>query len=170
MEEVKVLSFWPSPFGMRVQIGLEEKGVKYEYKEENLAVNKSDLLLRMNPVYKKIPIYDAGSRIRRSKGEAVEDAKRDFMESLDYLEGALKQLSKGGPYFGGEEFGFLDITFIPFASSWFLTFETIGNFKLQFQTRYPLLHAWVKKCMERESVNKVLPTPERVLELVLELR
>ncbi|KAH9290582.1 hypothetical protein KI387_034699, partial [Taxus chinensis] len=55
MEEVKVLSFWPSPFGMRVQIGLGEKGVKYEYQEENLAV-KSDLLSRMNPVHKKIPV------------------------------------------------------------------------------------------------------------------
>ncbi|KAH9290216.1 hypothetical protein KI387_034333 [Taxus chinensis] len=166
MEEVKVLRFWPSPFGLRVQIGLEEKGVKYEYQEENVRVNKSDLLLRMNPMYKKIPVLihngnpicesliilqyideawpgskqflpsdpydrvlarfwasfvdkkinDAGSRIRRLKGEAVEDAKREFMENLDYSEGTLKQLSKGGPYFGGEEFGFLDISFIPFAS------------------------------------------------------
>ncbi|KAH9290221.1 hypothetical protein KI387_034338, partial [Taxus chinensis] len=56
MEEVKLLSMWVSPFDMRLQIGLEEKGIKYEYQEENVAVNKSDLLLRMNPVYKKIPV------------------------------------------------------------------------------------------------------------------
>jgi len=54
-EQVKVLSLWASPFGMRVLIGLEEKGVKYEYQEENLS-SKSELLLQMNPVHKKIPV------------------------------------------------------------------------------------------------------------------
>ncbi|KAH9290236.1 hypothetical protein KI387_034353, partial [Taxus chinensis] len=56
MEEVMVLSFRPSPFAMRVQIGLEEKGVRYDYQEENVMVNKSDLLLRTNPVFKKVPV------------------------------------------------------------------------------------------------------------------
>jgi glutathione S-transferase len=54
-EQVKVLNLWASPFGMRVLIGLEEKGVKYEYQEENLS-SKSELLLQMNPVHKKIPV------------------------------------------------------------------------------------------------------------------
>lgn len=54
-EEVVLFSFWPSPFGMRAKIALEEKGVKYEYKEENL-LNKSELLLKYNPIHKKIPV------------------------------------------------------------------------------------------------------------------
>ncbi|KAK9674271.1 hypothetical protein RND81_12G222400 [Saponaria officinalis] len=53
--EVILLDFWVSPFGMRVRIALGEKGVKYEYREQDLR-NKSELLLKMNPVHKKIPV------------------------------------------------------------------------------------------------------------------
>ncbi|KAL4341285.1 hypothetical protein GQ457_08G006430 [Hibiscus cannabinus] len=52
---VVLLDFWPSMFGMRVRIALAEKEIKYEYIEQDLR-NKSDLLLQMNPVHKKIPV------------------------------------------------------------------------------------------------------------------
>uniref|UniRef100_A0A0C9RQM6 glutathione transferase n=1 Tax=Wollemia nobilis TaxID=56998 RepID=A0A0C9RQM6_9CONI len=209
-EEVKVLNAWASMFGMRVLVGLEEKGVKYDYQEENLG-NRSELVLQMNPVYKKIPVlihngkpvcesliivqyideawpskpfmssnpyaralerfwadfvdnkfYDAGFRILKSKGEAQEEAKRDMVEYLELLEGALKDMSGGGPYFGGQEFGFMDIAFIPF-TCWFHSYETIGDFTIPFDTRFPCLLAWIEKCMERESVKKILPPPDKVL-------
>ena len=54
-EEVKLLDFWPSMFGMRVKIALAEKGVAYEYVEQDLR-NKSPLLLQMNPIHKQIPV------------------------------------------------------------------------------------------------------------------
>jgi len=54
-DEVILLDYWASPFGMRVRIALAEKGIKHEYKEEDL-VNKSNLLLQMNPIHKKIPV------------------------------------------------------------------------------------------------------------------
>ncbi|XP_021715456.1 probable glutathione S-transferase [Chenopodium quinoa] len=54
-DEVKLLDFWASPFGMRVRITLAEKGVNYEYSEQDL-MNKSELLFKMNPVHKKIPV------------------------------------------------------------------------------------------------------------------
>ena len=53
--EVVLLNFWPSMFGMRVRIALAEKGIKYQYKEEDLK-NKSPLLLEMNPINKQIPV------------------------------------------------------------------------------------------------------------------
>jgi glutathione S-transferase len=54
-DEVVLLDVLPSLFGMRVRIALAEKGIKYEYKEEDLK-NKSPLLLQMNPIHKKIPV------------------------------------------------------------------------------------------------------------------
>ncbi|XP_021839481.2 probable glutathione S-transferase [Spinacia oleracea] len=53
--ELVLLDFWPSPFGMRVRIALAEKEVEYEYRDEDLK-NKSEFLLKMNPVHKKIPV------------------------------------------------------------------------------------------------------------------
>ncbi|KAF5473114.1 hypothetical protein F2P56_009752 [Juglans regia] len=53
-DQVILLNSSMSAFGMRVRIALIEKGIKYEHCEEDLN-NKSDLLLKMNPVHKKIP-------------------------------------------------------------------------------------------------------------------
>lgn len=53
--EVVLLDYWVSMFGMRARIALAEKGVKYEYVEEDLR-NKSPLLLKSNPIFKKIPV------------------------------------------------------------------------------------------------------------------
>ncbi|XP_042520836.1 probable glutathione S-transferase parA [Macadamia integrifolia] len=55
-EEVVLLSFWPSYYGMRVSIALEEKGINYELKEEAVNGGKSPLLLKMNPIHKKLPV------------------------------------------------------------------------------------------------------------------
>ncbi|KAH6764148.1 glutathione S-transferase TAU 19 [Perilla frutescens var. hirtella] len=54
-ERVVLLDLYASMFGMRARVALAEKGVEYEYREEDLR-NKSQLLLEMNPVHKKIPV------------------------------------------------------------------------------------------------------------------
>lgn len=53
--DVKLLGGWPSPFVLRTRIALNLKSVSYEFLEEKFGV-KSELLLKMNPVYKKIPV------------------------------------------------------------------------------------------------------------------
>lgn len=211
-DEVILLSTWPSMFGMRLQIALAEKGVEFEFREEDLT-NKSQLLLEMNPIHKKIPvlihngkpvceslvavqyveefwkdkspllpsdpyqraqarfwadyvdkkIYDAGRRIWATKGEDQEVAKKDFTDCLKVLEGALGDK----PYFGGEEFGYVDVALVPFYS-WFYAYETCGNFSIEAEC--PKFIAWAKRCMERESVAKSLPDPHKVYGFVLELK
>ncbi|KAI7749984.1 hypothetical protein M8C21_021202 [Ambrosia artemisiifolia] len=54
-EEVKLHSFRGSPYGCRVEIALNIKGIKYDFIQEDLN-NKSPDLLKYNPVYKKIPV------------------------------------------------------------------------------------------------------------------
>lgn len=52
-----VADFWANGFGMRVRIALEEKGIIYEYKEEDLRIaQRSKLVLEMNPVRKSVSI------------------------------------------------------------------------------------------------------------------
>ncbi|KAK6132453.1 hypothetical protein DH2020_033808 [Rehmannia glutinosa] len=55
LDEVILLDAYFSMFGMRVRIALAEKGVEYEYREQNL-LNKGQYLLEMNPIHKKIPV------------------------------------------------------------------------------------------------------------------
>lgn len=55
-DEVVLLDLWASPFCMRVKIALEEKGVGYEVKDEDLPSRKSELLLKSNPIYQKVPV------------------------------------------------------------------------------------------------------------------
>ncbi|KAF5176834.1 Glutathione s-transferase [Thalictrum thalictroides] len=53
--DVKILGSWASPFVMRPCIALNIKSVDYEFFQEEVGY-KSELLLKSNPVYKKIPV------------------------------------------------------------------------------------------------------------------
>ncbi|KAF3443060.1 hypothetical protein FNV43_RR16981 [Rhamnella rubrinervis] len=211
-DEVILLDFWASMFGMRVRIALAEKGIKYEYREEDLR-NKSQLLLQMNPVHKKIPVllhngkpicesliivqyidevwkgkapllpsdpyqraqarfwadfvdkkvYDVGRKTWTTKGEEREATKKEFIDVLKLLEGELGDKQ----YFGGADFGFVDLSLIPFYS-WFHAYETFGEFSIEGEC--PKIIAWVKRCLQKKSVSETLPDSKKVYDFVSEMR
>ncbi|KAL6647834.1 hypothetical protein ACP70R_015271 [Stipagrostis hirtigluma subsp. patula] len=54
---VRCVDFWCNEFGMRVRIALREMRVGFEYVEEDIRVRqRSELVMRMNPVHRMIPI------------------------------------------------------------------------------------------------------------------
>jgi glutathione S-transferase len=59
--DVKVLGAGPSPYVNRVQIALNLKSVDYEFLEEKFG-SKSELLLKSNPVHKKMPVMIHGGK------------------------------------------------------------------------------------------------------------
>ncbi|KAK3015280.1 hypothetical protein RJ639_005700 [Escallonia herrerae] len=107
-------------------------------------------------------LYDAGRKVFTTKGEEQEAAKQEFLGHLKMLEGVLG----AKPYFGGDEFGFLDIALITFYS-WFYTYETFGKFSIEAEC--PKLIAWAKRCMEKGTVSKSLADPHKVYDFALDL-
>ncbi|BAF17457.1 Os05g0412800, partial [Oryza sativa Japonica Group] len=53
--ELKLFGSWASSYTHRVQLALRLKALEFVYAEEDLG-NKSEALLRLNPVHKKVPV------------------------------------------------------------------------------------------------------------------
>ncbi|KAL6880559.1 hypothetical protein ACP4OV_012124 [Aristida adscensionis] len=210
--EVRCVDFWCNEFGMRVRIALREKRVGFELVEEDLRVrDRSELVRRMNPVHRSIPIlihrgrpicgsmniveyiddvwgqtggthllpadpleranarfwadfvdqkvFDAQDRFFKGRDEAKEAAMAELIGHLKQLE---EVLGDKAAFFGGDEFGFLDVALVPF-SSLFYSYKKHGGADMEVEC--PRLVRWVRRCEERESVQSVLPSGQNMYEI-----
>ncbi|RWR81901.1 acetylornithine aminotransferase, mitochondrial-like protein [Cinnamomum micranthum f. kanehirae] len=103
------------------------------------------------------------TQIRKSKGEAQDAAKKDSIDCLKLLEGELENK----PFYGGKSLGYVDVVLVPF-TCWFYMYETDDNFSIENEC--PKLIALLKRCMENESVSKVLLDPHKVYDFVGDLK
>ncbi|GAV65393.1 GST_C domain-containing protein/GST_N_3 domain-containing protein [Cephalotus follicularis] len=210
---VKVLGAWPSPFVMRARIALNLKAVDYEFVVETMHP-KSELLLKSNPVHKKIPVlihddkpiceslvivqyideawssgpsilpldpYDRATArfwaayldekwfpslrgIAAAEGvDAKEAAVKLVLEGLALLEDAFGKCSKGKPFFGGDQIGFLDIAFGCFLG-WLRVSEKVHGVKLLDEAKTPGLAKWAERFCADPAVKDVMPEVDKLLE------
>ena len=111
----------------------------------------------------KLQMSDVAKKVWATKGEEHEAGKKEFFEPLKVIEAELGDK----PFFGGERFGLVDIALVAFYS-WFYTYETYGNFSIEAEC--PKLIAWVKRCLEKESVSRSLVDGKKVFEWVVSWR
>ncbi|KAL9256144.1 Glutathione S-transferase U17-like protein [Drosera capensis] len=212
--EVKLIGAGTSPYVMRARIALNLKEVDYEFHEEKVGA-KSELLLKSNPVHKKIPVlihhekpiceslvivqyidevwtqgpgilpsdaYDraierfwaayidekwfpAWRGIGLAKGEIAEQKINGAKEGLALLEEAFGKISKGKPFFGGDNIGFLDIALGCFLG-WVKVGELVHNVGLIDEATTPHLAGWSKRFVAHPAVKEVMPEAEDLLEFL----
>ncbi|MED6147007.1 glutathione s-transferase, partial [Stylosanthes scabra] len=213
-DDLKLLGGWFSPFATRVKIALNIKGLEYENIEEDLN-SKSDLLLRSNPVHKKIPVLFHGEKpicessiiveyidevwsngpsilpqdaydraIARFWVSYIDDkllacmrgilaggedekVKKPHFEQLEEevfvkLEEAFNKCGDGKPFFGGNNVGFIDITFgsfLPFMR----VIEEINGKKVLVDDKFPALANWAANFVADSVVIETLPENDKLV-------
>ncbi|VAI37631.1 unnamed protein product [Triticum turgidum subsp. durum] len=183
-----LLDFWVSPFGQRVRIALAEKGLPYEYVEEDLMAGKSDRLLRSNPVHKKIPVLLHDGRpvnesliILQYLEDAFPDAPAllpsdpyaraqarfwaDYVDKKVYDCGSRLWKLKGEPQAQARA-EMLEILKTLDGALGDKPFFGGDKFGFSLAEVAPKIAAWAKRCGERESVAKSLYSPDKVYDFI----
>ncbi|XP_073316431.1 glutathione S-transferase U17-like [Primulina huaijiensis] len=212
--EVKLLGTWSCPYVNRAQLALKLKSVEYEFVED-IPYKKSEILLKYNPVHKKIPVlvhdekpvcesliivqyiedawpaspsflpsdaYDrAQSRfwadyidtkwypLLKVLRQSEEKEQRTTLiqkvsEGLLLLEEIFIKCSKGKPYFGGENIGYLDIV-LGSTLRWLEVTGMVLEIELLDLNKTPKLARWARSFCSDHVVEDVLPETQKLLEL-----
>ncbi|CAL4923481.1 unnamed protein product [Urochloa decumbens] len=100
------------------------------------------------------------------EAEKKADAAVRIMAALETLEGAFKDCSRGGGYFGGDGIGFVDVVLGSYLG-WFKVFEKMVGVRVLDAARTPLLAAWGERFAAADEVKDVLPDDvDKVIEFL----
>ena len=96
-----------------------------------------------------------------------EDARKAAIaqveEGLVLLEEAFGKCSKGKPFFGGDQIGYLDIAFGSFLA-WLRVTEKLNGIKLLTEDKTPALLKWADRFCSDAAVKDVMPDTEKLAE------
>ncbi|XP_073146642.1 glutathione S-transferase U17-like [Henckelia pumila] len=107
--------------------------------------------------------FESFKQLRGSEGEARKELLDKISEGLVLLEKAFTDCSKGKPFFGGENVGYLDIA-LGSIVGWIKVSETMIGHKIFDEEKAPLLVEWVDKMYSDSSVKDVMLNPQTLLE------
>uniref|UniRef100_A0A0E0BCX6 glutathione transferase n=1 Tax=Oryza glumipatula TaxID=40148 RepID=A0A0E0BCX6_9ORYZ len=100
----------------------------------------------------------------KTEEEKAEGRKQTFAVA-ETLEGALRECSKGKPFFGGDAVGYVDVAlggFVP----WVHAMEELFGLKQFDAAKTPLLAAWLERVGELEAYKAVMPDAGMMIEIL----
>lgn len=104
-------------------------------------------------------------KVFRAKTEAEAEGMEQTLAAVDVLEGGLKECSKGGSFFGGDNVGYVDVV-LGGAVPWVYGTEALSGTMLFDAGRVPLLAAWLERFGELDAAKAVMAdVPTRLVEL-----
>ncbi|KAI5077256.1 hypothetical protein GOP47_0007080 [Adiantum capillus-veneris] len=182
-EEVKVVTFWASPYGLRAEFALTAKGVPYqrlleplpeslliiEYVDDVWPSPHEKHLLPPDPYDRAMARFWSDSAEKKlnsalksillTKGDMQKAAVEEALSCISILEGVLERASssKDAPFFGGD----------PLLCGH--AYEMMGDFKFELEENYPHMHTWYQ-ALRTSSVAACMPDSDKLLEFVLGLR
>ncbi|CAM0956394.1 unnamed protein product [Alopecurus aequalis] len=98
---------------------------------------------------------------RAKTNEERAERMKQTLAAVDVLEGGLKECSKGGSFFGGDNVGYVDIV-LGGAVPWVHATEVLSGARL---FKVPLLAAWLECFGALSAAKAVMPDVERLVEL-----
>ncbi|CAL4931920.1 unnamed protein product [Urochloa decumbens] len=106
------------------------------------------------------------SWVQAGRGKTMEE-KMELLKptfaAVETLEAAFRECSKGKPFFGGDNVGYLDVM-LGGLVAWVHASEARHGLKIFGASRSPLLNAWVDRFSKLDETKAVLPDIQRLVE------
>jgi glutathione S-transferase len=98
--------------------------------------------------------------------EEKAEGEKQLAAAMEILEGALKECSKGKPFFGGDSAGYVDVVLGGFLA-WFHAGDAMKGVKTFDPATTPLLAAWADSFDALDAVEAVMPDVGKLVEFAM---